>query len=141
MLSDGGMEAATPVKKDRPKKKKKDKGKTLTILLLRGPYISEYADLATNVALKARKMGYRVNLFLYLDGAWLGHIKTEKEYSNAGEWLRWAIKKGVNVKACHRCSEARDLNEDDIIPGVEISGLYGFLDMLAESDKVLTFTG
>ncbi len=125
----------------RPKKKKKDMGKTLTILLLRGPYISEYADLAANMALKARKMGYKVNMFLYLDGAWLPHVKTEKEYSNAGEWLRWAIKKGVTVKACHRCSEARDLTEDDIIPGVEISGLYGFLDMLAESDKVITFTG
>jgi len=125
----------------KTKSKKEEKGKTLTILLLRGPFISEYADLATNMALKARRKGYKVNMFLYLDGAWLPHVKTFKDYSNAGEWLRWAIKKGVNVKACHRCSSARDLTEDDIMEGVEIAGLYSFLDMLAESDRVLTFTG
>jgi len=140
LLKSGATDSNTLTAK-KSKKKKEEKGKTLTILLLRGPYISEYADLAANMALKAKKMGYKVNMFLYLDGTWLSHVKTDKEYSNAGEWLRWAIKKGVNVKSCHRCSEARDLNEDDILPGVEISGLYGFLDMLAESDKVITFMG
>ncbi len=125
----------------KTKKKPEEKNKTLTILLLKGPYVSEYADLAAITALKARKKGYKVNMFLYLDGAWLPHIKRFKEFSNPGDWLKRAIRKGVVVKACHRCSEARDLTEDDIIKGVEISGLYGLVDMLAESDQVLTFTG
>ena len=43
MLSDGNM--AKP-NDERKKKKKVEKDKTLSILLLRGPYISEYADLA-----------------------------------------------------------------------------------------------
>ena len=59
-----------------------EKNKTLTILLLKGPYVSEYADPAAITALKARKKGYKVNLFLYLDGAWLPHIKTFKDFSN-----------------------------------------------------------
>lgn len=121
--------------------KKANENKVLTLLLTRGPFISEYADLAVNLALKARKKGYKVNMFLYLDGAWLPHVKTDKDYSNPGEWLKWAIKKGVTVRACERCSSARDLNEEDIQDGIKISGLYSFIDMLAESDKVLTFTG
>jgi tRNA 2-thiouridine synthesizing protein D len=121
--------------------KKDNEDKVLTILLTRGPYISEYADLAVNLALKARKKGYKVNMFCYLDGAWLPHLKTDKDYSNPGEWLKWAMKKGVNVRACERCSSARDIPEDDVQEGVKISGIYSFIDMLAESDKVLTFTG
>jgi tRNA 2-thiouridine synthesizing protein D len=121
---------------------KEDKEKkVLTILLTRGPYISEYADLAVNLALKARKKGYKVNMFFYLDGTWVPHLKTDKDYSNPGEWLRWAIKKGVTVRACERCSSARDITEEDIQDGVKISGIYSFIDMLAESDKALTFTG
>ena len=131
----------TTKKENKEKKKWVEKDKVLTILLLRGPYISEYADLATNLALKARRRGYKVNMFLYLDGAWLPHLKTDKDYSNPGEWLRWAIKKGAVVRACERCSDARDITEDDIIDGVKISGVYSFIDMLAESDKVITFTG
>lgn len=115
--------------------------RTLTIILTRGPYISDYADIAINTALEARRMGYRVNLFLYLDGVWAGHIKEEKEFNNPGEWLRWCIRKGVNVAACHRCSEARELDEDDMIEGIEIEGIYRLLKMLDESDRVLTFMG
>jgi tRNA 2-thiouridine synthesizing protein D len=122
-------------------KSKADKGKTLTIILTRGPFISDYSDIAINTALRAKKMGYKVNLFLYLDGTWNAHVKREKKYSNPGEWLRWCIKKGVKVAACERCSEARDLVKEDIIEGVEIGGVYRLLDMLKESDKVLTFTG
>ena len=117
------------------------KGKTLTILLLRGPYISEYADIASILAFTARKKGYKVNVFLYLDGAWLQHIKGFKEFSNPGDWLKRAIRKGAVVRACERCSSARDLTPDDIMKGIEQSGLYSFVDMLAESDRVLTFTG
>ena len=123
------------------KNKNTDKDKTLSILLLRGPYVSEYADLASIIALTARKKGYKVNMFLYLDGAWLQHIKEFKDFSNPGDWLKRAVRKGVTVKACKRCSSARDISEDNIIKGIEQAGLYCFVDMLAESDRVLTFTG
>lgn len=114
---------------------------TLTILLMRGPFISDSADLAVNIALEARKKGYDVNLWLYLDGVWVPHIKTEKDYSNVGEWLRWAIKKGVNVKACERCANARDVIPDDIIDGIPIVAAYDLISFLNESDRVITFTG
>jgi tRNA 2-thiouridine synthesizing protein D len=115
--------------------------KTLTILLTIGPYVSESADMAVNTAMKAKKMGYNVNMFLYLDGTWLSHLTEDKGFNNPGEWLNWAIKKGITVCACERCSIARDLKEEEIIDGIKITGFFRFIDMLRESDKVLTFGG
>lgn len=118
-----------------------NKKKTLTILLTKGPYVSESSDLAVNMALKAKKMGYNVNIFLYLDGTWVSHLTSDKEFNNPGEWINWAIKKGINVCSCERCSIARDLKEGEIIKGIKITGIFRFIDMLRESDKVLTFGG
>lgn len=115
--------------------------KTLTILLNRGPYISEYADLALKVALKAREKGYEVNLYLYVDGPWAAHVKQSKPYSNAGQLLRQALEQRVNVKICNRCAEARDVVAGDVIEGIPLVGLFDFTEWLKHSDKVLTFTG
>ncbi len=114
--------------------------KTLTILLNRGPYESEYADLAVNFALKAKEKGHNVNLYLYCDGVWTSHVKGEKDFPNVGERLRKALKEGVNVKICARCAEARDVVKGDIIEGIPLVGLFDFTDWLEESDKVITFT-
>jgi len=113
--------------------------KTLTILLHRGPFESEYADLAVNFALKVREKGYNVNLWLYGDGVWTPHVKKQKDYPNVGANLRKALKEGVNVKMCARCTEARDVEKDDIIEGIPLVGLFDFTDWLENSDKVLTF--
>ncbi|MEK7847474.1 MAG: DsrE family protein [Chloroflexota bacterium] len=115
--------------------------KTLTILLNRGPYISEYADLALRVALKAREKGHNVNLYLYVDGPWVAHVRQEKPYHNAGKLLRRAMEKGVNVKICNRCAEARDLVPGDALEGIPMVGLFDFTEWLRDSDRVLTFTG
>lgn len=115
--------------------------KVLTILLIKGPYVSEAADIAFKTALKAKRMGYKVNVFMYLDGTWNTHLTGDKDFNNPGDWLKRVIRKGITVKACERCSNARDLNHENIISGVEISGSYKFIDFLIESDKVLTFGG
>lgn len=119
----------------------KDGKKTLTIMLIKGPYVSEAADMALKTALAARRKGHEVNLFIYLDGAWNAHITGEKDYNNPGEWIRSAIKRGVKVRACERCSGARDLTPDNIIDGIEISGSYSFMEMIKDSDRVLSFGG
>jgi len=117
------------------------KKKTLTILLTKGPYVSEAADMAMKTALQAKRLGYNVNMFLYLDGTWVSNVTEEKDFNNPSEWLRSVIKRGIQVCACERCSIARDLKQENIIEGVDISGSFGFMDMLGESDKVLTFGG
>ena len=121
---------------------KKADTKTLPIVLNRGPFISEYADIAVELAIEAKKKGHNVNLYLYLDGVWVPHVKRDKDFSNVGERLRWAQKKGVNVKSCARCAdEARDITQEDMIEGVPLVGIYSLVDWLKESDKVVTFTG
>ena len=115
--------------------------KVLTILLIKGPYVSEAADIAFKTALKAKRKGYKVNVFLYLDGTWNTHLTGDKNFNNPGDWLKRVIRKNIDVKACERCSSARDLNEGMIIEGVQISGSSKLIDFLMESDKVLTFGG
>jgi tRNA 2-thiouridine synthesizing protein D len=115
--------------------------KVLTILLIKGPYVSESADIAFKTALRAKRKGYKVNVFLYLDGTWNTHLTGDKNFNNPGDWLKRVIRKKIEVKACERCSSARDLVEDKIIEGVEISGSSKLIDFLMESDKVLTFGG
>jgi tRNA 2-thiouridine synthesizing protein D len=120
---------------------KEKSSKVLTILLIKGPYVSEAADIAFKTALKAKRMGYKVNMFLYLDGTWNTHLTGDKNFSNPGVWLKRVIRKEIDVKSCERCSSARDLSEVDIIEGVHISGSSKLIDFLMESDKVLTFGG
>jgi len=120
---------------------KEKTSKVLTILLIKGPYVSESADIAFKTALKAKKMGYKVNMFLYLDGTWNTHLTGDKNFNNPGDWLKRVIRKEIDVKACERCSSARDLAEGGIIEGVQISGSSKLIDFLMESDKVLTFGG
>lgn len=115
--------------------------KRLTILLNRGPFVSEHADLALKLAIKAREKGHSVNLYLYVDGVWAPHVKTDKPYPNVGKLLRKALETGVQVKACNRCAEARDVVSGDIIENIPLVGLFDFTEWMRDSDKVVTFTG
>jgi sulfur relay (sulfurtransferase) complex TusBCD TusD component (DsrE family) len=115
--------------------------KILTILLIKGPYVSEAADIAFQTALKAKQMGYKVHVFLYLDGTWNSHLTGDKNYNNPGDWLKRLIRKEIQVTSCEGCSNARDLTEGNIIKGVQISGSTKLIDYLRDSDKVLTFGG
>ena len=123
------------------REEEKKQNKVLTILLIKGPYVSEAADIAFKTAIKAKRKGYKVNIFLYLDGTWNTHLTGDKNFNNPGDWLKRVIRKKIEVKACERCSSARDLVKDKIIDGVEISGSSKLIDFLMESDKVLTFGG
>ena len=115
--------------------------KVLTIVITRGPYVSESADIALKTALKAKKKGYQVYVFLFLDGTWVSHLKGDKNFNNCGDWLKRVIRKGIVVKMCERCSNARDLIQDNITDGIEIPGTYEFINLIKNSDKVLTFGG
>jgi sulfur relay (sulfurtransferase) complex TusBCD TusD component (DsrE family) len=115
--------------------------KTLTIIVMRGPYVSQAPELAVHAAIEAKRLGYKVNLFLYLDGVFCSHLTKDKEYHNPGEWLHWCVAKGINVAMCSRCTGARDLEASCVIPGIRFGSVWEELThMIHESDKVLTFT-
>ena len=116
--------------------------KTLTIVLNRGSYISEFSDIALNIGLKALEKGHNVNLYLYIDGVWVPHLnQIPKEFPNAQEKLEQLIEAGANVKICARCAEARGVTSDTVIEGLPFVGLYDLIDWIKESDKVISITG
>ncbi len=118
-----------------------NKTQVLTILLIKGPYVSEAADIAFKTALRAHRKGYTVNVFLYLDGTWVSHLTSDKSFNNPGDWLKRVIRKGITVNMCERCANARDLKKHGIIDNIQIPGSYELIEILNRSDKVLTFGG
>lgn len=121
--------------------KETEKQRTLTILIIKGPYVSESADIALKTALRAHRKGYIVNVFLYLDGVWLSHLTSDKTFNNPGDWLKRVLRKGITVNMCERCANARDLHNQGIIENIRIPGSYELINLLSNSDKVLTFGG
>lgn len=118
-----------------------EKTKTLTIILNRGPYGSEQAELALNLALAARKKGYTVNLYLYIDGVWAPHLEQGVPSDiNIEEHLNKALDLGVNVKACKRCADARGAREKYVIDRIPLVGLFDLVEWMEESEKVVSFS-
>ena len=118
--------------------------KTLTIILTEGPYRSQYVEIAHNIAESALNIGYKVNLFLYMDAT---HIPKKNQnphsFPNVGERLRLLIKKGANVRACVRCATARGhaCDKASYLKGVSITSVYDIPEWVKKSDKVITLSG
>ncbi|MFH1328331.1 MAG: DsrE family protein [Candidatus Bathyarchaeota archaeon] len=119
--------------------------KTLTLILLRGPYSDELPYTAFRIAQKAHEKGYQVNVFAYLDGTYITHHKQfTKELPNVGELWSDIIKRGqfnpkLSYIACIRCTNARGIT-DEMANGVIIGGLYDALRWIRESDKTIALT-
>jgi len=119
--------------------------KTLTLLVLRGPYADEAPYTALRIARKAREKGYQVNVFSYLDGTYMTHHKqTTKEWPNVAELWADTIKSGqfnpkLSFVACIRCTNARGIT-DEMVDGVVIGGLYDVLRWIRESEKTIALT-
>jgi tRNA 2-thiouridine synthesizing protein D len=117
---------------------------TLTIILTNGPYISQYAEMAGNIAREANAKAHKVNIFLYLDAV---HIPKDGQnpafFANAGGLFADLARLGVKVEACPRCATARGYAPEgkksrDYVEGIAITSLYRLAEMLEESDRVVT---
>ena len=53
--------------------------------------------------------------------------------------LKEIIAKGVKVKICSSCADARGLKNIPLIEGTEISTMAELTDWVVDSDKVVTF--
>jgi len=128
------------------------KKKMLTFMLFTGPYASQYADHMCKFADKALDMGYHVEIFLYGDGVH-SQLKGQnpKTFFNVGNALNRMAAKGAIIKSCQRCSGARGYIEGEFdekldrypsskaIDAVKIYSLYGYVDMIDRTDRLLTF--
>lgn len=117
------------------------KKKKITIILTEGPYRSQYADIAYKIASNALKLGYGVNIFLYMDAT---HIPKKGQnphsFPNVGDRYNKLIKRGADIRACIRCATARGHTciKDPYIAGVKITSVYDIPQWIKESDKVIS---
>lgn len=118
-------------------------GKTLTIVLTKGPYAHEAPYTVLRIAEKALDKGYNVNVVTYLDGTYVTHHKQKAErYPIVGKLAhRLIYPKGLtgpkfDLMACIRCTEARGIT-DEMVEGVVIGALYDVFDFAKHSDKVI----
>jgi len=116
--------------------------KILTIILTEGPYRSQYADIAYEIANSALNNKYNVNIFLYMDAT---HIPRKGQnphsFPNVLEKIRGLVKRGVDIRACVRCATARGYACDAKFPyikGISITNVYDVPEWIKKSDKVIS---
>jgi len=127
--------------------------KTLGIMMMSAPFGSQYADHMCRVADRAIDMGYAVEIFLYGDAVHAQmNEQAPKLFFNVGEALKKLIGRGAIVYSCEICSVARgyikgekdgkkDYSSTKLMEGVRFTTIYGFVDMLARADRVISFGG
>ena len=71
--------------------------KTLTIVLTDGPYISEYAEIASKLAEEALKQN-QVNIFLYLDAVHIPKKPKPFIFNNVSELFTGLAEKGAIIE-------------------------------------------
>lgn len=117
--------------------------KTLTIVLIDGPYITQYADMACKIARAGLKVCH-VNIFLYLDAVNIPRKgQSPAFFANIGSMFGEIAASGATITACPRCARARGYIPDeggecrDYLPGIKITSLYDLERMITSSDKVI----
>lgn len=113
------------------------------IIINDAPYGTEKAYNALRLALTLSKEheSASVRIFLMADAVTcaLPGQKTPDGYYNIERMLKGLCNKGVQVKACGTCADARGLRPLALIEGVELSTMSQLAQWVAEADKVVTF--
>jgi len=116
---------------------------SILIIINDAPYGTEkaYNALRLAMALKKQNPEMKVRIFLLADSVSCGLTgqKTPSGYYNVETMLKSIIDKGVEVKACGMCIEARGLNNLDLIEGIQPSNMVELSEWVCDSDKAMTF--
>ncbi len=112
---------------------------TMVIVLLDGPYISQYADIGYKMAKSALKLGYGVKIFLYMDGV---HIprkdQNPRDFPKTSKIIEELIEMSCEIKACVRCAAARGyLDQSHYVKWVQITSVYDLAEWMDEYSKVI----
>jgi uncharacterized protein involved in oxidation of intracellular sulfur len=115
----------------------------LTIIVNDAPYGIEKPWNALRLASTSatEEIGMKVRLFLMGDSvasAKKGQ-KTPDGYYNMEKMLKVLVNKGVEIKTCGSCIDARGLKEEDLVDGVERGTMKILATWVKESDKVVSF--
>jgi len=115
----------------------------ILIIINDAPYGTEKAYNALRLAIQLGKDPANpvVRIFLMADAAncVLANQSTPNGYYNIERMLKVNMAKGVKVKICGSCADARGLKIAQLIEGAEISTMAELTDWVVDSDKVITF--
>ena len=112
-----------------------------TIIVNDSPYGIEKPWNAFRLCVTAASGGIDARLFLMGESvvsAKKGQ-KTPDGYYNMEKMLGALIKKGVQVKVCGACINARGLTIPELVEGVELGSMKILADWINTSDKVISF--
>jgi uncharacterized protein involved in oxidation of intracellular sulfur len=116
---------------------------SILIIINDAPYGTEKAYNALRLAMTLKKQnpGLKVRIFLLADavGCGIPGQKTPSGYYNVEMMLQSVIDKGVEVKACGICMEARGLKNLKLIERIKPSNMVEFSEWVCDSDKVISF--
>ncbi len=115
----------------------------LTIIVNDAPYGIEKPWNAFRLASTSctEEIGFNVNLFLMGDSVGSANKgqKTPDGYYNMAKALKSLVQKGVKIRTCGSCMDARGLTEGDLVDGVERGTMKILATWIKEADKVVCF--
>ncbi|MGV9170277.1 MAG: DsrE/DsrF/TusD sulfur relay family protein [Promethearchaeia archaeon] len=116
---------------------------THLIILNDPPYGTErsYNGLRLAMALKKRDPDLALNIFMIGDGVSCAAAaqKTPDGYYNLARMIRALLAKDVTIRCCGTCLDARGLNEESLVSGVERGSMSDLAEWTMESDNVVSF--
>ncbi|MGQ4912988.1 MAG: DsrE/DsrF/TusD sulfur relay family protein [Candidatus Thorarchaeota archaeon] len=117
--------------------------KVLGVLLTTTPYTFQNSHTFYEMCVAALEKGYGVKVFLFVDG--VNNVKLNQDPDPdrpMNDKFAELVEKGVEFQLCGLCTSARGFDQkgSDYIPGVEVSGLTEFAEIVGECDKFVAFT-
>lgn len=112
-----------------------------TIVVNDPPYGNEKLWNAFRLASTARSEGVGVRLFLMGDSVVSAKTgqRTPEGFYNMEKMLVAMLNKGVEVKVCGTCINARGLDVSELVEGVERGSMKILVEWIRDSDKVISF--
>jgi tRNA 2-thiouridine synthesizing protein D len=117
--------------------------KTLGILLNTSPYTFQNSHTFYDLCKAALAKGYAVKVFLFVDGVINAHLNQDPDPDRPmNEKFQELADEGVQFQCCGLCTSARGFDQagGDFIPGVEVTGLTEFAEIIGEVERFVTLS-
>ncbi|MDH5655168.1 MAG: sulfurtransferase complex subunit TusD [Spirochaetia bacterium] len=113
-----------------------------TILIQEGPYNHTASDSAYNFIQAALEKGHEIRgIFFYNDGVLNSTKLMDPPQDDRHIQKRWTElgEKGIDIVICIAAAKRRGIAEENLAPGMRISGLGQLIEMGITSDRMVTF--
>ncbi len=110
------------------------------LILFSSPIQFQNTDTVFNFAEAAVKLGHEVTVFCDLDAVY--NLKASQilpDIKTPASKVAQLIRKNVQVLACMESARLRGVTKKDLIHGVKESSLARLVELMNESDSVVTF--